>query len=60
MKFLKGNSQPMVLTDPFPPQQQQLATKNISPSQGGKSNHGDASTSSHVLMMDNETVSLTN
>ena len=59
MKFLKGNSQPTVLTDPFPPQQQQMVAQNHAPSQGGKPGHGDASTSAHVLMMSNETVVLT-
>ena len=58
-KFLKGNSQPTVLTDPFPPQQKQLVTQNPAPSQDGKVGHGDASPSAHVLMMANETVALT-
>ena len=56
--FLKGNSQPMVLTNPFPPQQQQMIAQNIVPSQGVQTGHIDASTSAHVLMMANETISL--
>ena len=57
-KFLKGDSQPTVLTDPFPPQKQQLVTQNPAPSQGGEIGHADDSTSIHVLMMANETVTL--
>jgi hypothetical protein len=35
-KFLKGTSQPTVLTDPFPPQQQQMVSQNPCPSARGK------------------------
>ena len=56
--FLKGNSQPAVLTDPFPPPQQQIIAQNHVPSQGGKIGDVDASTNAHVLMMANETISL--
>ena len=59
MKLQKGKSQLVVLMDPFPPQHQQLVTQNPAPSQGGKVGHGDASPSSHVLMMANESVALT-
>ena len=58
-QFLKGNSQPAVLIDTFPPQQQQIISQNPVPSQGGQIGHVDASTSAHVLMMANETVSMT-
>lgn len=54
----KGNSQPVVLKDPFPLQQQQMITQNPAPSQRGQTGHADASTSAHVLMMANETISL--
>ena len=33
--FLKGNSQPTILTDLFPPQQQQMISQNFVPLQGG-------------------------
>ena len=56
--FLKGNSQPSVLMDPFPPQQQQMISQNHVPFQGGHTCHVDASTSTHVLMMANETIDL--
>jgi hypothetical protein len=58
MKLQKGKSQLVVLMDPFPPQHQQLVTQNHAPSEGWKADHGDVSTSSHVLMMANESVSL--
>ena len=35
-RFLKGNSQPPVLKDHFPPQQQQMITQNLAPSQEDK------------------------
>jgi hypothetical protein len=59
-KFLKGNSQPVVLTNPFPPQQQTMVAQNPAPPQGGNTGHppsGDASSSSHVYMF-NGTVDL--
>ena len=34
-KFLKGDFEPAILTNPFPPQKQQLITQNPAPSQGG-------------------------
>ena len=52
------NSQPMVLKDHFPPQQQQMITQNLAPSQGGQTGHAYASSSAHVLMMANESVAL--
>ena len=58
-RFLKDNSQPTVLKDPFRPQQQQIITQNPSPLQGGQTGHADASLSAHVLMMANETIALT-
>ena len=57
--FLEGNSQPAVLKDPFPPKQRQMITQNPAPSQGVHKGHADASSSAHVLMMSNETISLT-
>ena len=57
--FLKGNSQPAVLKDPFSSQQQQMIAQNNSPLQGGQTSHVDDSTSGHVLMMANDTVTLT-
>jgi hypothetical protein len=53
-KFLKGTSQPAVLTDPFPTHQQQMVGKNLSPLQGGNighSHHGDASSSVSQVFM---------
>ena len=48
----------MILRDHFPLQQQQMITQNLAPSQGGQIGHADASTSTHILMMDNETIAL--
>jgi hypothetical protein len=62
-KFLKGTSQPVVLTDPFPPQQQQMVAQTPSPLQGGNighSHHGDASSSTTQVFMCKEMVSLMN
>jgi hypothetical protein len=47
-KFLKGTSQSVVLTDPFPVQQQKMVAQNLASPQGGNaghSHHGDASSS---------------
>jgi hypothetical protein len=60
-KFLKGTSQPVVLTDPFPPQQQQMVAQTPSPPQGGNrghSHHGNASSSISQVFMCKEVVSL--
>jgi hypothetical protein len=49
-QFLKGGPQPVVLTNPFPPQQQQMVAQNPSPLQEGNVGHppqGDASSSAH-------------
>ena len=35
-----------------------MITQKPTPSQGGQTSHADASSSTHVLMMDNETFSL--
>ena len=48
----------MVIKDPFPSQQQQMITQNPSPSQGGQTGHAYSSSSTHVLMMANETITL--
>ena len=45
--------------DPFPPQQQQMIAQNPVPSHGGQKSHVDASTRTHVLMMANETITMT-
>jgi hypothetical protein len=60
-KFVKGTSQPTVLTDPFPPQQQQMVAQTPAPPQGGNtghSHHGDASSSTAQVFMCKEMVSL--
>jgi hypothetical protein len=52
-KFMKGTSQPVVLTNPFPIQQQQMVAQNHVPPQGGNAvhpHHKDASLSAQVLM----------
>jgi hypothetical protein len=48
-KLFKGNSQPVVLTDPFPQQQSLVAQ---TPTPGGSSNqsHDEASTSAHIYI----------
>jgi hypothetical protein len=48
-KIFKGNSQPVVLTQPFPQQQSLVAQ---TPTSGGSSNqpHDEASTSAHIYM----------
>ena len=48
-KLFKGNSQPVVLTQPFPTQQSMVAQ---TPSPGGSSSHShdEASTSAHIYM----------
>jgi hypothetical protein len=49
-KLFKGNSQPTVLTQPFPQQQSMVSQ---TPSPGGSSNHpsnDEASTSAHIYM----------
>jgi hypothetical protein len=48
-KLFKGNSQPVVLTQPFPQQQSLVAQ---TPTSGGSSNQppDDASTSAHIYM----------
>jgi hypothetical protein len=48
-KLFKGNSQPAVLTQPFPQQQSLVAQ---TPTSGGSSNqsHDEASTSAHIYM----------
>jgi hypothetical protein len=48
-KLFKGNSQPAVLTQPFPQQQSLVAQTPIA---GGRSNqpHDEASTSAHIYM----------
>jgi hypothetical protein len=48
-KIFKGNSQPIVLTQPFPQQQSLVAQ---TPTAGGSSNqsHDEASTSAHIYM----------
>ena len=59
-KFLKGNSQPIVLTNPFPPQHQQMVAQNPAPLKGGHAGHPsqvDASTCARVLMC-TETIDL--
>jgi hypothetical protein len=51
-KLFKGNSQPVVLTHPFP-QQQSLVAQNLAPPQGGNPGHPlseDASSSAHIYM----------
>lgn len=59
-KFLKGTSQPIVFTDPFPPQQQMVVENPTPPKVGnaGRPPSGDASSSVLVLMCV-ETVNLT-
>ena len=57
-QFLKGNSKPVVLTDHFPPQQQQMIAQNPIPLQGGQTCHVDDSTSAYVLMMANDIITL--
>jgi hypothetical protein len=49
-QFMKGGPQPVVLTNPFPPQQQQMVSQNPAPLQEGNAGHppqGDASSSAH-------------
>jgi hypothetical protein len=51
-KLFKGNSQPTVLTQPFP-QQQSLVSQSLSPPTRGGSNHppsDEALTSAHIYM----------
>jgi len=58
-KFLKGTSQPAMLTDPFPTQQQQMVAQNHAPLQGGNSSHfhhGDAYSSITQVFMCKETI----
>ena len=60
-KILKGTPQSTILTNPFPPQQQQMVAQNTVRLKGGNVVHpsqGDASSSSHVLMCA-ETIELT-
>jgi hypothetical protein len=61
-KFLKGTSQPAVLTNPFLIQQQQMVAQNPAPPQGGNAghpHHEDASSSTAQVLMCNGIVSLT-
>jgi hypothetical protein len=51
-KLFKGNSQPVVLTQPFP-QQQSMVSQALAPPAGGSSSHppsDEASTSAHIYM----------
>jgi len=59
---LKGTSQPVVLTNPFPTQQQKIIAQNPTPPQGsnvGHPHHGDVSSSTQVFVC-KETISLMN
>jgi hypothetical protein len=38
-KFMKGTSQPAILTNPFLTQQQQMVALNTAPVQGGNAGH---------------------
>ena len=58
-QFLKGNSQPVVDMGPFPPHQQQMIAQNLLLSQGGQTGHVHASSRAHVLIIANETITLT-
>jgi hypothetical protein len=60
-KFMKGTSQPVVLTNPFPTHQQQMVTKTLPLRKGenaGHSHHGDASSSVAQVFMCKDTVRL--
>jgi hypothetical protein len=48
-KLFKGNSQPVVLTQPFP-QQQSLVAQTPMPGGGSNQPHDEASTSAHIYM----------
>ena len=56
MKFLKGNVQLDVLKNTFPAQHQGMIAQNPASSQA---DHEDASSSGHVLMIGNKTITLT-
>jgi hypothetical protein len=58
-KFMKGTSQPVVLIEPFPTQQQKMFAQNPAPLQGGNtghSNHGDSSSRVSQVFMCKEIV----
>jgi hypothetical protein len=48
-KIFKGNSQPAVLTQPFP-QQQSLVSQTPTPGGSSNQSHDEASTSAHIYM----------
>jgi hypothetical protein len=48
-KIFKGNSQPVVLTQPFP-QQQSLVAQTPTPGGSSSQSHDEASTSAHIYM----------